>query len=272
MRSMSVGFARLATSSAVLPSASFAAVRSSSRITATDRRASWPRGAIGVARELADLVVGRLRAAAGLRRRGDDRRRRLAAASCRRWAARSRARRRRRLRRRLRADVSWSTGGCADTVVGIPALFGLFLRVGVEPRRHVDAHVAGADDRLEQRHDLRGQVALDALLAFERHAAVARPRSSPSVRESGRPKVSMMTTASGRSDSTLAGDEAGDAGDRRRPRAAGCCAASGRPTPWPAAASPVKSESLASAMCTRALATSPIVEIVRASSPSRPRR
>ena len=80
-----------------------------------------------------------------------------------------------------------------------------------------------------------------------------------------------MTTASGRSDSTLLATRpampltvAGASGAWLRSLRTTEAFASWR--------SSAKSESLAGAMCTRALATSLSVAMVRASSPSRPRR
>ena len=81
----------------------------------------------------------------------------------------------------------------------------------------------------------------------------------------------MMTTDSGRSDSTLAATSPAmpatvDGASGRLLRSFSTTDA------LPCACSPVKRESLAGAICTRALDTSAIVEMVRPSSPSSPRR
>ena len=68
----------------------------------------------------------------------------------------------------------------------IPLLFCRFFALRIEPDRHVDPHAFRADDRLEQRDDLRRQVVLDALLPLHLGAArrlvvrAGRPRERPS--------------------------------------------------------------------------------------------
>jgi len=58
--------------------------------------------------------------------------------------------------------------------------------LGTQAGAHVDAHTAGADQRLEQIDDAGREIALDLLLSFERHALVRfvlvfRFRQRPSV-------------------------------------------------------------------------------------------
>ena len=123
---------------------------------------------------------------------------------------RARARDAGRGRKRCALNGGQSAGGdlghallAANDRRRIEALLGFFFGIRLELRADVDADACRADDRLEQLDDARRQFALDALLALERNAVVGLVVGVSGL-DSGRPKLSMMTTASGRSPSTLA--------------------------------------------------------------------
>ena len=136
--------------------------------------------------------------------------------------------------------------------------------------RHVDPHAFRADDRLEQRDDLRRQVVLDALLPLHLGAArrlvvrAGRPRERPAEAVEDDDRFGPEPLHAGR-DEVRDALHCGMAGGRL-PRSLSTTDA------FAGCSFEAKSELRAMAMCTRALETSPSVPIVRAISPSSARR